>query len=266
MDTSILARSAGGVGRLTLNRPDQRNAITPDMMVLLCAKLREMDADPHIRCIVLDGAGEHFVAGGDIKAWSRLLPMTPRERGDDFKTRFDQVLPLIEALDSVSKPLIVAVKGYSAGAGLCFVLAADFVIADATAKFLFANIRVGLNPDLGLTYWLPRLVGERQALRLTLLGSQLDAQEAKNIGLIDEVAPEGEIEAAVDHLTKKLLAMPVRAAAETKRLMHLSRTNTLTAQFQAEADGIAACAGESDFVEAVTAFSERRAPRFGGSS
>lgn len=263
MDTSILARSVGGVGRLTLNRPDQRNALTPDMMVLLCEKLREMDADPQVRCIILDGAGEHFVAGGDIKAWSRLLPMTPGERGDDFKKRFDEVFPLIEALDSIAKPLIVAVKGYSAGGGLCFVLAADFVIADETAKFIFANIRVGLNPDLGLTYYLPRIVGERTAFRLTLLGSQLDAQEAKDIGIVDEVAPAGQIEAILDNLTKKILATPVRAAAETKRLMRLSRHNTLAAQFYAEADGIAACAGEADFVEAVTAFSERRPPRFG---
>lgn len=266
MDTTILARSEGGVGRLTLNRPEQRNALTPDMMALLCQKLREMEADPLVRCIVLDGAGDHFVAGGDIKAWSSLLPMTASERGDDFRARFDKVAPLIAALDSISKPLIVAVKGYSAGAGLCLVLAADFVIADATAKFLFANIRVGLNPDLGLTYWLPRLIGERQALRLTLLGSQLDAQEAKDIGIVDEVAPAGEIEAALDNLTKKLLATPSRAAFETKRLMRLSRDNTLAAQFSAEVDGIVACAGEADFVEAVTAFSERRPPKFGRGS
>jgi 2-(1,2-epoxy-1,2-dihydrophenyl)acetyl-CoA isomerase len=263
MDASILARSAGGVGRLTLNRPDQRNAITPDMMVLLCDKLREMDADPQIRCIVLDGAGDHFVAGGDIKSWSRLLPMTPRERADDFKGRFDQVSPLIEALDSIAKPLIVAVRGYSAGAGLCFVLAADFVVADETAKFLFANIRVGLNPDLGLTYYLPRLVGERTAFRLTLFGSQLDAHAAKEIGIVDDVAPAGQIEAALDDLTKKILATPIRAAAETKRLMRLSRHNTLAAQFSAEADSIGACAGDPDFDEAVTAFTERRPPGFG---
>lgn len=263
MDATILARSAGGVGRLTLNRPDQRNALTGEMMALLGEKLREMDADPAIRCIILDGAGDHFVAGGDLHAWSPLLAMSPRERGEDFKERFNEVLPLVEALNSVRNPLVVAVKGYSVGGGLCFVLAADFVIAEDTAKFMFANIRAGINPDLGLTYYLPRIVGLRRALQLAMLGGQLDVQEAKAIGLVTEVVPAGEIETELDMLTRKILAMPARAIAETKRLMRLSRHNTLQEQFWAEAEGVAACVQEDDFVEAVTAFLERRQPKFG---
>lgn len=264
MSETILARSEGGVGRLTLNRPELRNAMSPEMMALLNEKLRAMDEDPAIRCIVLDGAGENFVAGGDIKAWSRLQTMTPEERGDDFRVRLRIAQPLIDTLDSLLKPLIVAVRGFSAGAGLCFVLAADFVIADDTAKFLFANIRAALNPDMGVTYWLPRALGERQAIRLALLGGQIDATEARGIGLVDEVVAPEELEPSVAKLTTRLLAMPARAVIETKRLIRLSKHNSVSEQFLAEIEGIAACSGEPDFLEAVAAFGEKRAPRYGG--
>ena len=263
MEETILASSAGGVGRLTLNRPDLRNAMSPEMMVLLYEKLRAMDEDPSIRCIVLDGAGKHFVAGGDIKAWARLQAMSPQERGDDFRIRLGEVRPLIETLDSVLKPLIVAVRGYSVGAGLCFVLAADFVIADDTAKFIFANIRAALNPDMGVTYWLARALGERRAYRLSLLGEQIDAGQAKELGLVDEVVAPDELEGSLASLTQRILAIPTRAAIETKRLMRISHRNTISEQFSAEIDGIAACSGEADFLEAVTAFSEKRPARFG---
>jgi 2-(1,2-epoxy-1,2-dihydrophenyl)acetyl-CoA isomerase len=260
----VLARIEGGVGRLTLNRPEQRNAMSVDMSMLLCQKLRELERDPAIRCIVLDGAGKHFVAGGDIKAWSRLLTMSPSERGEDFRSRLGASFPLVEQLESLSKPLIVVVRGYSVGAGLCFVLAADFVIADETAKFVFGNTRAALNPDMGLTYWLPRVVGERRAYRLALLGSQLGPAEAKDLGIVDEVLAPDALESALTALTNSILATPARAAMETKRLIRQGRHHSIGTQFSAEVEGIAACAGEADFLEAVTAFAQKRPPKFGG--
>jgi 2-(1,2-epoxy-1,2-dihydrophenyl)acetyl-CoA isomerase len=259
----VLARIEGGVGRLTLNRPEQRNAMSVEMSTLLSQRLRDMEQDAAIRCIVLDGAGKHFVAGGDIKAWGRLLPMSPSQRGEDFRVRLGASFPLIEQLESLTKPLVVAVRGYSVGAGLCFVLAADFVIADDTAKFLFASTKAALNPDMGLTYWLPRVVGARRAYRLALLGSQLGPAEAKDLGIVDDVVAPDALEDALAALTNGILATPSRAAMETKRLIRQSGHNTLAAQFSAEVDGIAACAGEADFVEAVSAFSQKRPPKFG---
>ena len=263
MSDLVLSRMEGSVGRLTLNRPEQRNAMSPDMMRLLDAKLRAMDADAAIRCIVLDGAGEHFIAGGDIKAWGRLADLSSDERGRDFRERLDAAFPVIETLDSLSKPLIVAVRGYAVGAGICLVLAADFVIATETTKLLFANIRAALNPDMGVTYWLPRLVGERMAYRLALLGSEIGAAEARAVGLVDEVVAPEALEQAVAALTERICAAPARAAAETRRLIRRSRGNSIARQFSAEVDGVAACAGEADFLEAVAAFAERRPPRFG---
>jgi 2-(1,2-epoxy-1,2-dihydrophenyl)acetyl-CoA isomerase len=263
MQPQVLARSANGVGRLTFNRPEQRNAMSPQMLELFHEKLKELDAQPEIRCIVIDGAGGNFVAGGDIKAWARLQGKSPSERSDDFRARLSAALPTARLFDSIEKPLIAGVRGYCIGAGLSFVLGADFVIADQTATLVFGHIRMGLVPDMGLTYYLPRVVGERRALQLTLLGGQLDAVQAKEVGLVDDVVAPDALEDAIAGLTAKIIAAPARAATETKRLLRLSRHNTFTSQFNAEIEGAASCVGDEDFLEAVNAFSERRQAKFG---
>jgi len=237
--------------------------MSPQMLEVFHQKLRELDAEPGIRCIVIDGAGGNFVAGGDIKAWAQLKGKTPGERSEDFRARLRTALPTAELFDSIEKPLIAAVRGYSIGAGLSFILAADFVIADQTAMLVFAHIRMGLVPDMGVTYYLPRVVGERRALQLTLLGSQLNAEQAKEAGLVDEVVAPDALEDTIAGLTAKILAAPARAAAETKRLLRMSRHNTFAAQFSAEVEGAASCVGDEDFMEAVNAFSERRQAKFG---
>lgn len=263
MEPLVLARSANGIGRLTFNRPDRRNAMSSQMLAMFHEKLQELDADPEVRCIVVDGAGGNFMAGGDFKAWGELKGKSASERSEDFKTRLGAALPTAKLLDSIEKPLIAAIRGYSAGAGLSFVMAADFVIADDTAALVFAHIRMGLSPDMGVTYYLPRVVGERRALQLTLLGGQLDAMRAKELGLVDEVVAPDALEDAVAALTAKVIAAPARGAAETKRLLRLSRHNTFISQFNAEIEGVANCVGDEDFVEAVSAFTERRQARFG---
>jgi 2-(1,2-epoxy-1,2-dihydrophenyl)acetyl-CoA isomerase len=263
MEPLVIVRSANGVGRLTFNRPDQRNAMSAQMLELFHEKLQELDAEPEIRCIVIDGAGGNFVAGGDIKAWAQLKGKSPSERSEDFEARLRTALPAATLIDSIEKPLIAAVRGYSIGAGVSFVLGADFVIADQTATLVFAHIRMGLVPDMGLTYYLPRVVGERRALQLALLGSQVDAVRAKELGLFDEVVAPEALEDAVAGLAAKIIAAPARAAAETKRLLRLSRHNSFVAQFNAEIEGAASCVGDEDFMEAVTAFTERRLAKFG---
>ena len=266
MEPVVLVSVADGVGRLTLNRPQQRNAMSAELLTQLFENLQQMEADPRVRCIVLDGAGGNFVAGGDVKAWDALKAMSSAERGDNFRARMAPSRPAIEFIGALTKPLIIALRGYSAGAGIGFVLAADFVIADDTAKFIFANIRMGLIPDLGITYYLPRMVGERRAKRLCLLGEQLDATQAQALGIIDEITAPEALEDAVGKLTAKLAAAPAKALAETKRLLRHSRTNTLSQQLAEENEGLAVCAQEDDFKEALTAFTERRPARFGGAS
>jgi 2-(1,2-epoxy-1,2-dihydrophenyl)acetyl-CoA isomerase len=263
MEPLVLAKSANGVGRLTFNRPEQRNAMSPQMLECFHDRLRELDAEPGVRCIVIDGAGGNFIAGGDIKAWARLQGKSASERSEDFNARLSAALPAARLLDSIEKPVIAAVRGYSIGAGVSFVLAADFVIADQTATIVFAHIRMGLVPDMGLTYYLPRVVGARRALQLTLLGSQLNAAQAQEAGLVDEVVAPDVLEETIANLTAKIVAAPATATAQTKRLLRLSRENSFTAQFNAEIAGVASCVADEDFMEAVAAFTERRHTRFG---
>jgi 2-(1,2-epoxy-1,2-dihydrophenyl)acetyl-CoA isomerase len=248
---------------LTFNRPEQRNAMSSQMLEEFHAKLEELNTNPEIRCIVIDGAGGNFVAGGDIKVWAQLKGKSASERSEDFRARLRSALPTVSLFDSLEKPVIAAVRGYSIGAGVSFVLAADFVIVDPTAMLVFGHIRMGLVPDMGVTYYLPRVVGERRALQLTLLGGQLNAEQAKEAGLVDEVVAPEALEDAIASLTAKIIAAPARAAAETKRLLRLSRHNTFVSQFHAEIEGLASCVADEDFMEAVTAFTERRPAKFG---
>jgi len=263
MDELILSRMTGNVAWLTFNRPAQRNAMTNEMLDIFFSKLQAMDADPEVRCIVANGAGGNFIAGGDVKSWDRLKAMTPDERGQDFRERLDPVLPMIEYIDTMDTPFIVAPQGFSAGAGISFVLAADFVIADETAKFLFANIRMSLVPDMGITHFLPRLTGPRRAMELALFGSQIDAMQAKADGIVDEVVATDALEAAIMDRAGKIAAAPARAVAETRKLLRSSRFRSLGEQLCAETDGIALCSREDDFIEAITAFAERRPAAFG---
>lgn len=263
MEPLVLAQSTNGVGRLTFNRPGQRNAMSSQMLECFHDRLQELDADPAIRCIVIEGAGGNFVAGGDIKAWAQLQGKSAAERSEDFKARLSAALPTASLLDSMDKPVIAAVRGYSIGAGVSFALAADFVIADQSAVFVFAHIRMGLVPDMGVTYYLPRVVGVRRALQLTLLGSQLNAAEAREAGLVDEVVAPDALEGTIANLTAKIIAAPATAAAQTKRLLRLSRQNSFTEQFNAEIAGLESCVADEDFMEAVSAFTERRHAKFG---
>lgn len=259
----VLASLRGHVGRLTFNRPAQRNAMSVEMLDQFRAHLEAMHANADLRCVVIDGAGGNFVSGGDIKSWDRLRSMSPQERGNDFRRRLGQVQPLISLLDNYRKPLIVAVRGHAAGAGLCFVAAADFVVADESATFLFANVRASLVPDMGLSYFLPRAIGYRQAVRLSLLSGSLSAAEAQRIGLVTELVKAEELEENIAALTATLSALPATAVSETRRLMRRAGSGELERHFQAECDGLAASSATDDFLEAISAFAERRKPVFG---
>jgi 2-(1,2-epoxy-1,2-dihydrophenyl)acetyl-CoA isomerase len=263
MEPLVLESTEHGVTRLTFNRPAQRNAMSVDMMELFVEKFTRAAADPSVRCIVLDGAGGNFVAGGDIKSWSRLIGMSPAERSADFVTRMAGSDEVMLRIDAVDKPIITAVRGHAAGAGLSFVLVADFVVAEENAQFHFANIRAALVPDFGITYFLPRVVGERQAMRLSLLGSQIGAAQGQALGLVTDLVPSGDFDAKVAELAAKLAAGPVTAAAKTKKLLRAARHATLGQQLKAEIDGVVTCAADEDFLEAVSAFASRRPPQFG---
>lgn len=235
-----------------------------DMMNQFHDHLKVLDDDPKVRCIVIDGAGGNFVAGGDIKSWGRLRSMPPQQRGDDFRRRLGEVQPLVSLLDTCRTPLIAAVRGYAAGAGLCFVAAADFVVADESATFLFANVRSSLVPDMGLSHFLPRAIGYRQAIRLSLLSGAVGAAEAHRIGLVTELVGAEKFEETITALTATLTALPAIAMGEARRVMRGAGSGELERCYQTECDALAASSATADFVEVVAAFEERRKPIFGG--
>lgn len=258
MEPLVLYSTENGVARLTFNRPAQRNAMSLEMMAVFHEKLERAASDPSVRCVVLAGAGGNFVAGGDIKSWAELSNMPGSARAENFRQKMASVKDTVVLLGTIDKPVITAVQGHAAGAGLSFVVAADLVVAAEDAQFHFANIHAALVPDMGISYYLPRIVGERQAMRLSLLGSRLDAVQAQAVGLVGDVVPVANFEAAVAELAAKLASAPATAIAETIKLLRFARHSSLDQQILAEGEGIATCAADDDFLAAIKAFTNRR--------
>jgi 2-(1,2-epoxy-1,2-dihydrophenyl)acetyl-CoA isomerase len=262
-DTVLLARD-GPVATLTLNRPDVLNVLDVAMVDALAAHALELAADRDVRVVVVAGAGPHFMAGGDVRMFASLAHLAPAER----TARFEQfIIPLhgvLEQLVRLPQPLIARVHGACAGFGLSLMAACDLAIAADDAYFTTAYRHIGLTPDGSSTWFLPRIVGPRKATELVLLSPRLAAPDALAIGLVNKVVPRAELDAAVASAANSLATGAALAIANAKRLLRGSLDRSLPEQLAAEAASIAQCAGTADFVEGVTAFVAKRAPKFGG--
>ena len=263
MNDSVLLRRDGAVATLTLNRPDALNVLDLPMVTGLLAHLSEIADDTTIRAVVLRGAGPHFMAGGDIRMFAALRPLPPAERTARFKEFIVPVHAALELLVRLPQPVVARVHGACAGFGISLMCACDLAIASDDAYFSTAYRQIGLTPDGSGTWSLPRVVGPRKAMELVLLSPRLDASEALRIGLVNRVVPTAELDTAVDAVTRSLASGPALALRNARRLLRGSLEHTLSQQLDAEAASIAQCAGTDDFVEGITAFLEKRAPRFG---
>ena len=263
MNDSVLVARDGPIATLSLNRPDALNALDFAMVDALVAASAELAVDPAVRVVILAGAGRHFMAGGDIRTFAGELTAEPRMRQQRFQRMVEDVHAAVETLHRMPQLLIGRVHGAVAGIGLSLTCACDLVVAADDAYFTSAYRHIALSPDGGASWALPRIVGARKAMEILLLGERFDAAEALRLGLVNRVVPASELHGVVDALARKLAAGPALAQRNTRRLLRSAATRTLSEQLQAEAVSFGACAAERDFVEGITAFLDKRPPRFG---
>lgn len=254
----LLSEANAGVLTLTLNRPERLNAITGELLDALTAALRAAADDDGVRAVILTGAGRAFCSGQDLK-WAA-------ERGDGIDIRRElgeHYTPAIKAIREIPKPVIAAVNGTAAGAGLSLTLPADLRIAAESATFVMAFVRIGLIPDAASTYFLPRLIGPARAAEMMMLGDSIDSQHAQEIGLVSRVVPDSELMPTARQIAQRLAAGP-RSLAFIKEALRLSPANDLDAQLAVEERLQEQAAGTEDFFEGVGAFLQKRRPAFRG--
>ncbi|MEQ8838109.1 enoyl-CoA hydratase/isomerase family protein [Haliea sp.] len=262
MTTDLITEIRDKGAYVTFNRPEVRNAISRDMLRQLADFLRSISANTSVRYLVFRGNGGHFSAGGDAGGFQDSLALSPAERCGEYERRLIGNSEAILLLSRVNIPVITVTQGAVAGAGLLFTLIADFCLASEDSFFVFAHAKLGLPLDLGLSYFLPRVVGFRAAKSLTLLSSRLDAQAAQDIGLVSQVISPSSLEDELIKLTQKLATGSTIAFRQTKRLLNQSWGNDLATQLILESEAVGAAAADDDFVEGVQAFLDHRSPVF----
>jgi 2-(1,2-epoxy-1,2-dihydrophenyl)acetyl-CoA isomerase len=257
---TILTSRESGIVRLTLNRPDKLNAFTRAMHAELRQALTLAGADPDCRVVVLTGAGRAFSAGQDL-ADTGLVDGGTLDAGKTLEEAYN---PLIELITRLEKPVIAAVNGIAAGAGANIAFACDLVYAARSASFLQAFARIGLIPDAGGTWVLPRLVGPMRARGLAMLAEPLPAEKAEAWGLIWKCVDDDKLEAEVAAAAAKLAGAATYGLALTKRALAASSTNTLAQQLDLERDLQRLAGASPDCAEGIAAFLEKRPAKFTG--
>ena len=259
MENSVITSFQNGVCTITLNRPDVFNSFDQNMGRSFQLALDEAAGNRNVRCVVITGTGRAFCAGQDLKE-------VTSEHSPGFKVIVEETYNRsVRRICDMEKPVVAAVNGVAAGAGANIALACDFVVAKSSVKFIQAFANIGLIPDSGGTFWLPRLVGMARAKALTMLGSPLVASEAQAMGLIHQAVDDEAFEDAVHALTSKLANMPTRGLGLTKKALHAAMNHDLHAQLKLELDLQFEAAETSDYAEGVQAFLEKRKPQFTGS-
>jgi 2-(1,2-epoxy-1,2-dihydrophenyl)acetyl-CoA isomerase len=257
---SILVQTTDGVCTVTLNRPAALNSFTAEMHARLLPALEAAAADPQVRVVVLTGAGRGFCAGQDLNDPAMAGEAGAAPDVGAVVERFYR--PLANRVRTMPVPVVAAVNGVAAGAGANLALCCDIVVATRSASFIQAFSKIGLVPDCGGTWLLPRLVGRAQALALAMTGDKLPAEEAARIGLIWRCVDDAAFAAEVQALAARLAKMPARALAQTRDLIDAATTSAFDDALVAEAQAQGALGAAHDFAEGVAAFRDKRAPVF----
>jgi 2-(1,2-epoxy-1,2-dihydrophenyl)acetyl-CoA isomerase len=258
-DEKIVVERDGAIGWLRINRPERLNAFAGTMRDDLLLALQELEQDAEIRCVIITGTGRAFSTGGDVAVMAEIIT-------DDDRGRFEQLVrtgaEVVKQIDLMTKPVIAAVNGAAAGAGACLALACDLRIASETASIGFTFLRVGLHPDWGGSYFLPRLVGPAAAAEFVLTGGMISAERGEKMGIFNRVVPPAELEAAARGFAGEIAAAPTGVVADAKRVLRRSLSSSLSEVLELEIEAQLAAWESPDFREGIRAFLDKRAPRF----
>lgn len=262
MTKTVELTRQGPVATLTLNRPQALNALNAAMSTELHDAALTIETDPAVRCLVIRGAGDHFMAGGDVKTFHGWIHDPSVDKAIRFREVIAPIHAAIQALRRMPKPVVASVQGAAAGFGVSLALACDLVVAADSSVFTLAYRHIGVSPDGSSTYSLPRMAGLKKAMELALLGDRFDAHAALGMGLVNWVVPVGELASKTAEVVGKLTSGPAIALGRTKTLLNASLGNSLESQLAAEEESFLACALGPEFAEGVAAFVEKRKPQF----
>ncbi|HTQ77468.1 MAG TPA: 2-(1,2-epoxy-1,2-dihydrophenyl)acetyl-CoA isomerase PaaG [Burkholderiales bacterium] len=256
----VLVSLEGNVLRWTLNRPERLNAFSLEMHAALREAMARAEQDAAVRCVLVTGAGRAFCAGADL-AGRDVNPAQPIDLGATLESNYN---PLVLRMRALPKPIVCAVNGVAAGAGANFALACDIVLAARSASFIQAFVKIGLVPDCGGSYFLPRLAGTQRAMALAMTGDRLPAEDAERWGVIWKCVDDGDLMAEAGKLAQQLAAGPTRTLGLIKQQMYASAGNALGAQLQLERELQRKVGEGEDWKEGVAAFQQKRKPSFQG--
>ncbi|MEW9673020.1 enoyl-CoA hydratase/isomerase family protein [Ammoniphilus sp. 3BR4] len=258
MGDRVLLEKSNGIASVYLNEPNSLNALSMPLKEELLSILRSIEKDPDVGVVILAGKGKSFCAGGDVKA---MVEMTnPLE----IKRMMDESAKMVETIRRMPKIVIAAVQGYAAGAGFSLALAADMIVAEEGARFVLSFKNVGLIPDLGMHYSLPKMLGEWKAKEWIWKGAKITAEEAYQYGIVKEVVPDGKGYEKACEAAQELVKGPIQAYIYSKSLINSASSLKIEDVFRLENDAQTILRGSSDHKEGVSAFLEKRAPKFTG--
>ncbi len=250
-----------GIATITLNRPEKLNAFAGHMRRDLAETLERAGGDRNVRCVVITGAGRAFCAGGDVQYMAELME---RNDTEEFARMLGAARRVVTAIRDMTKPVLASINGVASGAGFNLALACDLRIASSDATFSQSFVKIGMHPDWGGTYFLPRLLPSNKACELFFLGDTIDAGEALRLGLVNRVVPPDQLEVEAGKLAQRLRDAPPVSVAAAKHAVYASDAATLDQMLQYELESQLRCFESRDGHEGVRAFLEKREPRFTG--